>query len=139
MARPQHLAVAVAAVAAVVVPLRNLFTLEALSEFDLMTLSLLSRVLWGLISLVGLAGAGYVYGAQSGATERPRRTLSVATLAAFVGLLVGYLAVSLGADSTFGGSGLAAATQTALYVALDAASFGFITLGGYALAVDQRA
>lgn len=138
MARPPHLAVAVAAVAAVVVPLRNLFTFEALSEFDLMTLSLLSRVLWGLISLLGLAGAGYVYGAQSTATEGPRRTLGVATLAAFVGLLVGYLAVTLGTDSTFGGSGVAA-TQTALYVALDAASFGFITLGGYALAVDQRA
>lgn len=138
MVRPPHLALPVAALAALVVLLRNLFAFDAFSAFDLTTLTLVSRGLWALVGAVGFAGVGYAYGVRTG--DGPRRTLAVAALAAFVGLFVGYLLVSLGTEGVAGGSGpTVVAAQVGVYATLDAALFAFVVLGGYALAADPRA
>lgn len=138
MARPPHLALPVAVLAAAVILLRNLFAFDAFSAFDLTTLTLVSRGLWALVGAVGFASVGYAYGGRT--TDGPHRTLAVAALAAFVGLLVGYLLVSFGTESVAGRLGpTVAAAQVGVYATLDALLFSFVVLGGYALAADPRA
>jgi len=135
MARPPHLAAAVAALAALVVLLRSLHAFEALNDpLDLQTLAYASRFAWSVAAVAGSAAVGYAYAVRS--ADGPRRILAVALLAALVGVLAGYVLLWLATDTTFGrglASGLALAGG---YAVVDAAMLAVLTLGGYALGSD---
>jgi hypothetical protein len=136
MDRPALLAVPAALLAALVVPLRSIFTFQSLQEFfGLTTLSLLTRPLWMTVAIVGFAAVGYVYGTT--ARARPTAVVGVAALAGFVGSAVGYLLVRFGVDTVVGrGSLLVEMGILGGYAVLDAALFGLLVVGGYALTFE---
>ena len=136
MPRPPHLAVAVAALSAVVVPLRTLHAFDALSgAVDLVTLAFASRVLWSLVATAGLGAVGYAYG--RGSDDAPRLAFGVALAAAFVGALLGYLFVRRGTDASAGGPLSSQLVTVGTYASLDAALFALLVLGGYALGSES--
>jgi hypothetical protein len=133
MDRPALLAVPVALLAALVVPLRSIVAFNTLREVvGLTVLSLLARPLWMAVAIAGFAAVGYAYGSDN--RGRPMAVLGVAALSAFVGAVVGYLLVRFGVDTVVGrGSLLAEIGVLGGYALLDAAMFGLLVLGGYAL------
>lgn len=133
MDRPALLAVPVAVVSALVVPLRSLVAFQSLQEFfGLTTLSLLTRPLWMTVAIVGFAAVGYAYGTT--ARTRPTAVLAVSALAGVVGAAVGYLLVRFAADTVAQrGSLFVEMGIIGGYAVLDAALFGLLVLGGYAL------
>lgn len=139
MDRPALLAVPVVVVSALVVPLRSLVAFQSLQEIvDLTVLSLLARPLWMAVAIVGLAAVGYAYGTVS-PREKPTVVLAVASLSALVGVAVGLLVVSFGTEATVAGRGgpLAEVGLLGGYAVLDAALFGLLALGGYALTAER--
>jgi cellobiose-specific phosphotransferase system component IIC len=136
MDRPALLAVPVAVVSALVVPLRSLVAFQSLQDFfGLTTLSLLARPLWMTLAIVGFAAVGYAYGTT--ARSKPTGVLAVAALAGFVGSAVGYLLVRFGADTVAQrGSLLVEMGILGGYAMLDAALFGLLVVGGYALTFE---
>lgn len=139
MDRPALLAVPVAVVSALVVPLRSLVAFQSIQEaVGLTALSLLARPLWMTLATVGLATVGYAYGTVS-SHEKPTAVLAVAALSALVGVAVGLLVVSFGTEATVAGRGgyLVEAGILGGYAVLDAAMFGLLALGGYALTVER--
>lgn len=136
MARPPHLAVPVAVLAAVVVLLRSLQAFEALhGPIDLLTLTYLSRIAWSLVAVVGFTALGYAY--ATGADAAPAPTLAVAAVASLVGVLAGNLVLAFAAGGSWGPSLVATVALVGTYSVLDAATFGLMTLAGAALGTDE--
>ncbi|WP_254840586.1 hypothetical protein [Natronomonas marina] len=135
MDRPLVLALPVAALAAVVVPLRSIVVFEAVRElFDPFTLALFTRMLWSLVAVVGFPAVGYAYGELTG--DGPAvPVLGVAGGAGFLGSLAGTLVLRFGAGASGAGSLPVELAAVGVFATLDAATFGLLVLGGYALSV----
>ncbi len=133
MDRPLRLVLPVAVLAAVVVPLRGIVVFESVRQLlDAVTLSVLSRVLWSVLAVVGFPLIGYTYGEPTDG-DRPPMVLGLAGAAAAVGSLVGALFVRLSTDATVPGSVPVEVGTVGVFAALDATMFGLFVLAGYAL------
>lgn len=138
MARPPHLALAVAALAVVVVPLRSLHAFDGLRNVaDLVTLTYVAQVVWLFVTVVGFAAVGYAYAVRSG--EPPGRTFVVAWVAALVGVLAGNGVMVFSMDVSWSLSLPAMLGFVGTRAVLDAATFGLVTLGGFALGTGEPA
>lgn len=139
MDRPALLAIPVLLLSVLVVPLRSIVVFRPFRDvIELTTLSLLSRPLWMTVAIVGFAALGYAYGRRTDDDE-PKAVLGVAGLSSFVGVAIGYLFLRLVADGTVSGRGSLAAEVGLLssYTVLEAAMFGLLVVGGYALAIER--
>jgi hypothetical protein len=138
MDRPALLAVPTLCIAAVVVPLRSLSSFRVVREsLSLVTLSMVTRLLWMILAVVGFAAIGYAYG--SAATDDPSSVLGVAALAAFVGAVVGNgFLWSLPHTTVITEAVYLEVLTIGLYSLLDALMFGLLVLGGYALSGTTR-
>ena len=134
MDRPVLLAVPVAAIAALTVPLRGLVAFDAAraAVSPVVLLSLLSRVLWTLTAAVGFAAVGYVYGRRGGRAPSAR-VFGVAAPSALLGAAVGGVLFPFGAAATAPGGPAVEYVVVGLYAALDGLLFGLLVVGGYAL------
>lgn len=154
MARPPHLALAVAALSAVVVLLRSLHAFDALrGTVDLVSLTYVGQIAWSLVAVVGFAAVGYAYATRAAAgagdthaaagprdtrtSASPGDTLVVAAIAALVGVLAGNLALVLSTEVSWGLSLPAVLALVGTNAVLDAATFGLLTLGGFALGAHE--
>ena len=136
MARPPHLALAVAVVAALVVPFRSLFAFDGLvASYDLMLLTFVARVSSMLLAVVGFGAVGYAYGRRS--RDGAQRTLAVAAAATLVGVLAGNLYVLFATDVFWGRTLERQLTVLGVTAVLDAALYALVVLGGYALGADE--
>ncbi|QLD86890.1 hypothetical protein HWV23_14535 [Natronomonas halophila] len=138
MDRPALLAVPTLCIAAIVVPLRSLPTFRVVREsLDMAMLSLSTKLLWTTVAVVGFAAVGYAYG--STANDDPPSVLGVAAIAAFVGVVAGYLFLwSLPSTSMATTSVYLEALTVGTYSLVDALMFGLLVLGGYALPFGAR-
>ncbi|WP_336135482.1 hypothetical protein [Natronomonas amylolytica] len=138
MDRPALLAVPTLCIAAVVVPLRSLPTFRVVREtLDVAMLSLSTKLLWTTVAVVGFAAVGYAYG--STANDDPPSVLGVGTLAAFLGVLVGYAVLwSLPHTTLVTGAIYLEVLVVGAYSVVDALMFGLLVLGGYALSSGTR-
>lgn len=139
MRRPESLAVPVAALAAVAVPLRSVHAFAPVRRIpgvDLVTLAVISRVAWSILAVAGFAAIGLAYGRR--ADERPRSVLVIATGSAFVGTLAGFLLLRLAGSAVWIDSWARELLTVGAYAVLDALLLAFVTLGGYALTIRDR-
>lgn len=138
MDRPALLAVPTLCIAALVVPLRSLPTFRVVREtLDLAVLSLSTKLLWTIVAVVGFAAVGYAYG--STANDDPPSVLGVGTIAAFVGILAGYLFLWTRPHTGMATTAVYLEALTIVaYSVVDALMFGLLVLGGYALTTGTR-
>jgi len=138
MDRPVRLALPVVVLAAIVVPLRGIVAFEPVREsVDLRTLGLLSRALWSLVAVVGFPAVGYALGGRTDDVP-PTRVLGVAGVAAYVGSLAATLLLRLGSGASPPGPLPVELASVGVFATLDAATFGLMVIGGYALSGGDR-
>ncbi len=138
MARSDTFVIRVAILAAITIPIRELFAFPYVrSLLTPPTIEFISRVGVFFVAVVGIALIGYLYG-RTEPDDDPVQVYAFALLGTFAGVLVGTIFVGGAVDTYWERSLVTSLLRSGIFAIIDAAMLAMFALGGFAAAARHH-